>query len=250
MKSKKVRTIIVISLLSLSLIAFIYSIFNIIGWYIDGKKNEKLNEEIYSALDMGNNDNDQGLNEDISNEPNLAKLKELNSETVAYIKVNGTNIDYPVVKHKDNFYYLTHSFDKSYNQYGWIYANYENKFDGTDRNITLFGHNMKNGSMFGSLKNVLTSTWQNNEENLEVLFIIGEEAYTYKVFSTYKIYKEEYFATANFASDSDFKKFIDTIKKRSNKNYKVDVNITDQILTLSTCYKDNNYRVILHAKKL
>ena len=245
MKARKIKKIFIYLFLILFLSVFIYSIYNIIDWYIAGKKNEKIINDINDAIIE-----EEIVDEDISLTVDFEILKEKNSEAVGFIKVNGTKIEYSVVKHKDNFYYLTHSFDRSYNKYGWIFANFENKFDGTDKNITLFGHNMRNGSMFGTLKNVLTEEWQSNEDNHKVLFITEEGKFIYQVFSTYKIYKEGYFATSNFKDDSEFLTFINKIKKRSNKDYNVEVTEDDQILTLSTCHSNNNYRVVLHAKKM
>ena len=249
MKTRKIKKIFIYLFLILFLSVFIYSIYNIIDWYIAGKKNEKIINDINDAI-IEEEIEEEIVDEDTSLTVDFEILKEKNSEAVGFIKVNGTKIEYSVVKHKDNFYYLTHSFDRSYNKYGWIFANFENKFDGTDKNITLFGHNMRNGSMFGTLKNVLTEEWQSNEDNHKVLFITEEGKFIYQVFSTYKIYKEEYFATSNFKDDSEFLTFINKIKKRSNKDYNVEVTEDDQILTLSTCHSNNNYRVVLHAKKM
>ncbi len=176
-------------------------------------------------------------------------LKKQNSDTVAWIKVNGTNIEYPIVKAKDNEYYLTHSFDKSSNSAGWIFADYKNKFDGTDKNIVVFGHNRKDKSMFGSLKNILTSEWQNNSENTEITFVSENENCLYKVFSIYQIEKEDYYIKTNFSNNNEFEKFLETIKNRSVKNFGTPVSSVDRILTLSTCASNDNYRIVLHAKK-
>ena len=86
-------------------------------------------------------------------------LKEQNNETVGYIKVNNTNIDYVVVQHNDNSYYLKHNFEKSWNNAGWIFADYHNKLDETDKNIVIFGHNTRDNSMFGTLKSTLNEDW-------------------------------------------------------------------------------------------
>ena len=176
-------------------------------------------------------------------------LKRQNSDTVAWIKVNGTNIEYPIVKAKDNEYYLTHSFDKSSNSAGWIFADYKNKFDGTDKNIVIYGHNRKDKSMFGSLRNILSSEWQNNSENTEITFVSENENCIYKVFSVYQIEKENYYIKTNFNSSSEFEKFLETIKTRSVKDFETPVSSADSILTLSTCAANDDYRTVLHAKK-
>ncbi len=251
MKRNKIANIFIYSLLIIFISVFIFSIYNIVDWYLDGKKNDKLIKEVNDIVIESDEDEEEIIvDENTILDIDFDKLKEKNNEVVGFVKVNGTSIEYSVVKHKDNSYYLNHSFDKSSNRYGWIFANYMNKFDGFDKNITLFGHNMKNGSMFGTLKNVLTSEWQSEENNLKVLFATESGKYMYQVFSTYRIYKEEYFAKSEFKNDSEFLEFINKIKKRSNKDYGVEVLEDDKILTLSTCDNNNNYRVVLHAKKL
>lgn len=177
----------------------------------------------------------------------FAKLKQKNSDAIAWIKVNGTDIDFPVVKGTDNSYYLTHNFDKEKNKAGWIFADYRNKFDGTDKNIIIYGHNMKNGSMFASLKDVIKEEWYNNENNKYIALITENENCKYQVFSVYQIETEEYYLQTNI---SNFKEFVEKIKGRSKKDFNVDIKETDSILTLSTCADNTKYRVVLHAVKI
>ena len=87
-------------------------------------------------------------------------------------------------------FYLKHSFDKSNNSAGWIFADYRNKFDGTDKNIIIYGHNMKDNSMFGRLKSVISEDWYNNEDNKYITLITENEIQIYEVFSVYQIEKE------------------------------------------------------------
>ena len=101
--------------------------------------------------------------------------------------------------------------------------------------------------MFGTLKNILNENWYNNDENLQIKFITQEGEDTFQVFSIYRIEKEDYYITTSFKND--FEKFLNTIKKRTIKNFDIELNENDQILTLSTCDNNNKYRVVLHAKK-
>ena len=103
------------------------------------------------------------------------ELKNINENVVGWIQVNGTNINYPFVHTSNNDFYLTHSFDDSYNSAGWVFADSSNKLDGTDRNIVIYGHNRRDGGMFGTLKNILTDEWQSNSENLIIPFITENE---------------------------------------------------------------------------
>ena len=159
-------------------------------------------------------------------------------------------MEYPVLRATNNSFYLNHSFDKSKNSAGWIFADYRNKFDGTDKNIIIYGHNMRDDSMFGSLKNILNSAWYDNEENTNITLYTENEKSIYKVFSIYKIESEDYYIKTEFSNDNEFEKFIETLKKRSIKNFNIDISKEDSILTLSTCANNNKYRVVLHAKKM
>lgn len=222
----------------------IFSCYKIFLWYKENKSNNEIKELINSYITIKENDEDNTYHVDFK------KLKELNNDVIAYIKVFNTKIEYPIVKANDNEYYLTHSIDKKYNSAGWIFANYHNTFDGSDKNISIFGHGRLDGSMFGSLKETLTSDWQNNNPSKQIVFATEDEVSYYEVFSTYKIYMEDYYIEYSFADDTKYQEFLDTIKERSNHDYKVELTSDDQIITLSTCDVKNHYRVVLHAKKI
>ena len=174
-------------------------------------------------------------------------MKKQNNDTIAYLKVNNTSIDYVVVKTDNNDYYLNHDFNKKSNISGWVFADYHNKFDGTDKNIIIYGHNTQDGSMFGSLKNVLTEVWQKNEDNHKITLVTEKENYIYQVFSTYSIKAEDYYIKTNF-NNEEYEEFLNKIKSRSNYDYDVNVNNKDKILTLSSCTRSGINRVVLHAK--
>ena len=103
--------------------------------------------------------------------------------------------------------------------------------------------------MFGSLKNILDPDWYNNEENTSINFITEKEKSVYKVFSVYQIEDEDYYIQTDFDENNKFKDFVEKIKGRSIKDFGIDVNEEDNILTLSTCGSSNKYRIVLHAKK-
>lgn len=240
----KKKNKILITLIQIVLIAvIIFSGIKIIEWIKSNKKNKDIMSEIKENVVI-NNEMDSN-NEEYKID--FAKLKQKNSDAIAWIKVNGTDIDFPVVKGTDNSYYLTHNFDKEKNKAGWIFADYRNKFDGTDKNIIIYGHNMKNGSMFASLKDVIKEEWYNNENNKYIALITENENCKYQVFSVYQIETEEYYLQTNI---SNFKEFVEKIKGRSKKKFNVDIKETDSILTLSTCADNTKYRVVLHAVKV
>ena len=247
-KSKKYKKAILNLVIYIMLLSILlYSGIKIYKWYKDKTNNNKIAEQIKDTVIVEEKNEDENKKE---YKIDFDKLKDQNNETVAWIKVNNTNIEYPVVKTNNNSFYLNHSFDKSQNSAGWIFADYRNKFDNTDKNIVIYGHNMRDDSMFGSLKNILNSDWYDNEENTNITLYTENEKCIYKVFSIYKIESEDYYIKTGFNNDDDFEKFIKTIKARSIKEFNVDCLKNDSILTLSTCSNNNKYRVVLHAKKI
>lgn len=245
MKKKRILNIAIYLILFLILIC---SGFKLYFWYKDKKNNDETTEQLKNNVKLEKIKKDNSNNEKYI--VDFKKLKSENSDVVAYIKVNNTNIEYPIVKTSNNNFYLNHSFDKSKNSRGWIFADYKNKFDNTDKNIVIYGHNMRDESMFGSLKNILNEEWYNNTENKNITFLTEKGNYIYKVFSIYKIESEDYYIKTNFKNDEDYEKFLNTIKNRSIKNFDINLNINDKIITLSTCANNNKYRIVLHAKKL
>ena len=241
---KKDKKAILIKLLNLIFVlGIIISIIHITKWYLDNKENKDLENKLENVVTIEQKSGDKEYN------INFEELEAVNNETIGWLKVNGTDIEYVVVKTKNNSYYLNHNFEKKYNIAGWIFADYKNNFDGTDKNIVIYGHNRKDGSMFGTLKNILKEEWYSNEENLVIDFITEQEQAKYQVFSVYKIEKEDYYINTEFKED-EFEKFIDALKDRSIKDFNIDVSAEDSILTLSTCADNNKYRVVLHAKKI
>ena len=226
------------------LILLVYSSINIFKWYNNNKENKQIINEIAESVTIN-----EDTNEEKKYKINFEELKQKNSDTVAWLKVENTNIEFPIVQANNNSYYLTHNFDKKYNVAGWIFADYKNKLDGTDRNIVVYGHNMRNNSMFGSLKDVITEEWYNNEENKYITFVTENDYQTYQVFSVYQIKTEDYYIQTEFKSN-EFTEFIDTITKRSKKYFGINVSKEDTILTLSTCANNNKYRVVLHSVRV
>ena len=212
-------------------------------------------------LSVNKNDNkkleDEIVDTTVNNEEKITridfdKLFSINNETVGWIKFNEDKINNPIVKTKDNSFYLNHAFDKSKNQAGTIFMDYRN-FTFDDRNVVLFGHAMLDNTMFGSISDVFDKDFFEKKDNNYIEIInTNNETLTYQIFSYYVIEKEEYYITTSFNGEHDFTAFIDTIKKRSYKNFNIDVTTTDYILTLSTCSGIGNTtkRKVIHAKRV
>lgn len=224
-------------ILLLSIILFFYCLLNIIIWHIDNKHTKDIIIEINKGIIPNNNERIIDLNYYIK----------MNKDTIGFLIVKNTNIKYPFVQTNNNSYYLNHSFDKTQSNSGWLFMDYKNNFD--DKNIVIYAHARKDGSMFGTLKNTIKKNWYINKDNHIITLITKDKTFQYQVFSTYIIDTENYYITTHFNNDLDYQTFLNTISKRSIYNYKVKLNTNDKILTLSSCYS-NNKKIVLHAKRL
>ncbi len=162
-----------------------------------------------------------------------------NPNTIGWIKVDGTSINYPVVQYSDNSYYLNHDFNRKNNSAGWIFMDSNNSLD--DQNLIIYGHHRKDGSMFGSLDNLF-----NHPINGNIQFITKKEVLTYQIFTIYKTNKNDSYRDKNF---DHFNDIILTFKERSMYDFDVSVNNPSQIITLSTCDHDNVHRIVLQGIK-
>lgn len=177
----------------------------------------------------------------------IAELKKTNSDVVGWIQLHGTNINYPFVQTTDNQYYLTHSLNKTRNSAGWVFLDYRNDIE-NDKNIILYAHSRVDSTMFGTLKNILSSNWTKNTDNYVINLVTEEESRLYQIFSIYHIPTTSDYLQIDFISDNEYRRFLDILIGRSQFNFNTTINENDHILTLSTCYNNDKERVVLHAK--
>lgn len=268
MKRRKIKikwkNIIPILIIITSSITLLISIFNIIKWKIDSNKtnyeitNIQENINVEEIQDTENTEIIEPVIEVPKENPywdyinmnminvDFNGLKKTNPDVVGWLKVNGTNINYPFVQSSDNDYYLTHSFNKSYNGAGWVFLDYRN--NGTNnKNTIIYAHGRSNKTMFGTLKNVLNNGWLNNTNNYVIKISTETENSLWQIFSVYRIPTTSDYLQTNFNDETEYQNFLDMIKDRSSHNFNTNVASTDNILTLSTCY-NNSDKMVVHAK--
>lgn len=268
MKRRKIKikwkNIILILIITTSSITLLISIFNIIKWKIDSNKtnyeitNIQENINVEEIQDTENTEIIEPVIEFPKENPywdyinmnminvDFNGLKRTNPDVVGWLKVNGTNINYPFVQSNDNDYYLTHSFNKSYNGAGWVFLDYRN--NGTNnKNTIIYAHGRSNKTMFGTLKNVLNNRWLNNTNNYVIKISTETENSLWQIFSVYRIPTTSDYLQTNFNDETEYQNFLDMIKDRSSHNFDTNVASTDNILTLSTCY-NNSDKIVVHAK--
>ena len=260
-KKKRLKLWAWLVIITINIIVVIISLYQINDWDKDNKSTNKQLKEIKDKVKVEQTNSNEELINQQDNKDNdywnyiklplvsvdFKELLEKNSDTVAFLKVNGTNINYPVVQTNDNEYYLHHSYNKTKNDAGWVFLDYRNNLDNLQENSIIYAHGRYDTTMFGSLKNVFKSDWYNKTDNYVVYLSTPKKNMLWQIFSVYKIKTETYYLTSSFTSDESYQKFINTIKERSKYNFNTNVTTNDRILTLSTCYNSSE-KVVLHAK--
>lgn len=257
-KKLNVKNLCLLIFFLVMLIVFLFSLIKVIMWIIDNNNTNDIIKKVANTYEINEKsyDNEIIINENEKDiyfdymklkfiDVDINKLKTFNPDTIGFIKVMGTNINYPFVQTLDNDYYLNRSYDKTYNNAGWIFLDYRNN-EFNDKNTIIYGHGRINGTMFGSLKDTLKSSWQNNKDNYIIKISTEKENSIWQIFSVYKIATTSDYLQTTF-SDNEFESFISLIKGRSSYNFETNVTNEDKVLTLSTCYNDND-KMVVHAK--
>lgn len=271
-------------LMSLSLTVYLICIFYISRWYVQGLKIKFLADDIISKTEIIEREEqaekpaeptepEPTIEPEPEPEPqenippvyypndywdymdvpfmdvNFNELISKNPDTVGWIKVDGTKVNYPVVQTEDNDYYLTHAFNKKKNKSGWVFADYRVDFKEFDKHTIIYAHNPNNKTMFGSIPQMLNNSYLSNSSNYYIKISTPSCNTIWKLFSIYVTEPETYYLKTNFRTYS-FEEFISTLKSRSKYNFNIDVSPDDKILTLSTCDNTATKRIAVHAKMI
>lgn len=223
--------------------------------------NEKVTEGLEDSMDandtMGDEWGDAELTEQsgssrfesMENPIDFDSLQEINPDVIGWLEMEAVDtINYPIVQGEDNDYYLHRTFQRTDNFAGSIFMDYMNKSNFGQRNTIVYGHNMKNGSMFGSLKN-----YRDQE--------VYKKSPYFWIYTPTRIYKYEIFACAEvdkfgqdyqitFRDKEDFREFIYRAQDQALYDTGVDVDYTDTVVTLSTCTGNEATRFIVQGKRV
>lgn len=241
------------------LFVFLYSGFALVKYlytYYEASKSLKEVQEIYeTTLETLEEEPElQGtLTEDLlskySIRPQFEDLQAVNKQIVGWISVDGTKLNNPILQTDNNDFYLDHNFKDDYSRAGSVFMDYRNDVTDMSRNTILYGHAMKNGTMFGSLKNYLQQDYANAHSiiYLDSLY----EGYDVEVFAAYETTIDFYYIETEFTTDESFLQFIEEVKERSVIQMDVEIGADDKIVTLSTC-KDSvmsdDHRFVVQGK--
>lgn len=248
-------------IINIILVAIIIVCLSIIGYkYYNYNKDDKLNSEIQDlqpvineASDSDNNSSgendgqDQSKDGDYVNSANEEQLKSINSDYKMWIQIENTNINYPVVQSSDNDYYLKHNFRKESNISGTVFVESANDID-NDKNIILYGHNMRNGTMFNNITNYKEESFFNEDNKISI--IMNNTLYEYEVFSVYVKNVSEVNLAIGFANEDEFINYAYNEADESLYKKDVDFSAEDNLITLVTCsYEFTDARTIVVARR-
>lgn len=233
------ETIIGIFLVLLLLVA----LFDIANWVYQTRISDKKMRELENLINIDNINPNGEIDYENDEEAKLLisergaidfdKLNEINSDTKGWIKIDSLGISYPIMQCADNDYYLKKNIYKEDDISGSIFLDYRNNgFD--DRHTIIYGHNMKNDSMFGRIDEVLKGK---TGTNVDILVLTKDKSYKYKAFSTYEV------DPMNF-------RMSDTIEDAANKSkvdFGQDIYPEGKFISLYTCMDTGKNKTILHA---
>lgn len=237
-----------------SICVLIFSVSQILIWVLDNQNVSQLEDElsgIASIVDIPDESTQTGPNDywDFITTPFLGvsfdALLAKNSDTVGWLQVGGTTVNYPVVQTIDNDFYLTHAFNKTTNAAGWIYADFRCDMKNLGNNTIIYGHERMNATMFGSLKKMLEPSWFDNRENHIIRFATPTKSYVFEVFSVFVIDPENKYITTAFPTEKLWTDFLAEMQGRSIYNFGLSLSKDDKIITLSTCLGLEKRQVVM-----
>ena len=255
-KKKKKSDVLLTIALIVAIAVFCYAAFNLYHIYTEYKKGtDEYNQIEEMAVTERDADSAEVAGPNAQLKPPIEvdfdKLKSVNEDVVGWIYVDALpDISYPIVKGKDNQTYLHQTYEKNYNFAGTIFVDYENSGDFSDCNTLVYGHNMKNGSMFGHLKKFREDDKLYKQDKY-FWILTPERNYRYEIITAYTTGVNSDTYTLFKGPGEEFEKYLETIKGYSEiQTDDTDLTIKDRIVTLSTCTGNESTRFVVQGKRV
>lgn len=248
-KKKQSRTKKIISRLItvISASVFLYAAFGLGDVLIDYYKNRQMLADVQDIYyDMDSEDEDREPDEIRSGFDELLKQ---NDEVVGWVTMDGTQIDYPILQSDNNIDYLTKDYEDRETRAGSIFLDFRNDITSENKNTVVYGHRMKDGSMFQHLTKFLDEDFLNDHQTF--VYDTLYDSYEAEIFSVYNTLTDFNYIQTDFSEDEKYADLLEKMEDKSRFETKVDVNPDDLIITLSTCdyeLDENEGRLVVHAK--
>lgn len=241
-KNKIVSRIVTVVALSV----FLYAAYGLTDVLIDYYKNRQMIANVQEMYYETEAEEDRKPNEIRSGFDELLKH---NNNVVGWITIDGTQIDYPILQSNNNIDYLTKDYNNRETRAGSIFLDFRNEITTENKNTVVYGHRMKDGSMFQHLTKFLNEDFFKNHQTFEYDTLY--DSYEAEIFSVYNTLTDFNYIQTDFADETKFADLLDNMKSKSKYQTTVDVNYDDDIITLSTCdyvLDENEGRLVVHAK--
>lgn len=231
------------------LIVFIYSLYELSVIGLDYYHNRQVLAEAQEIYRQASNEENDNKSTNMNIRQQFKQLHEINPDIVGWITINGTKINYPILQAENNNYYLTRNYKHETSRAGSIFMDYRNDLLSDEKNIILYGHRMKDETMFQQLTKYVDKGFFKKNKN--VFFDTMYDSYNAEIFSVYYTTTDFDYIKTDFSSKDDYAQLLKEIKQKSLHD--VDLNVTpdDTILTLSTCdytLDPDEGRLVVHAK--
>jgi len=237
-------------MLLIALAVFCYSGYKLISLYLEYKKGSDEYTSLERYVESDDLDDEAEPEEDtqptMKNPIDFAELKKINEEIIGWLRVKAIDISYPIAQTKDNEYYLHNTFEKKPVFAGCIFVDFKNKSDFSDQNTIVYGHNMKDGSMFGKLKQFRDPDVYNSSSYFWIY--TPDKIYKYKIFSCQEVSAVSENYIIKFKDDKEFNKYLEKALENSTIKTDVKVDSKDRIVTLSTCTGNDATRFLVQGK--
>ena len=177
----------------------------------------------------------------------FAGMRAVNEDVIGWIQILDSPVDYPLLDADDNKYYLSHTYDRQWSSYGSIFLEPRNNPDLSEKHLVVYGHNMVNESMFGSLLEYKKQEYADTHP--EITICMTDRDLTYRVFSAYTAHVDSAAYRMSFGDDASFMEMTEQMKANSVIATDIMPTADDQVLTLSTCTPEGakKYRFVVNA---
>lgn len=253
-QNSKTYDIIRYIVLGAAVVVFLVAAGMLIHIFMEYKKGTDIYENISSSvLTPVDKPTGDGTDTSPDEEENLPfvydhqALLNINSEGQGYLYIPSIDLRLPVVQGTDNEYYLNHTFNKVYNAAGALFIDSRVDKGLGGSNVIIYGHNMKNGSMFAKLAYYKNESFYRQQGNDVFYIYTGDEIREYRIFDAFENDPEGYVYTCNFGTASQLQEYASTVKSYSLYDTGVDVSSATQVVTFSTCTGDGARRIIVQG---
>lgn len=245
-KENKNKKTILNALLIIFICSFLYSGYHVFMWVKSDKELKKIEESLYKeVVTKAEESEKEGKEIEPKVTIDFSKLKQINEDVFAWITIDNTYINYPILQGETDEYYLRKNIYKTYNHSGSIFVYHDVNKEFLDENTVIYGHNMKNERMFADLDKIYKGELGTD---VDIKIYTENNVNTYKVFACY-IDKPNVDIIKKDFSKEEKEEYINKAIEKSNIKFYQDVTYENKMITLITCGNTNQERIIVNAIK-